>query len=80
MTNQQLDEAIARRWHCQCSASDIQRLMLEHDKFRVDRARVMAGIRRHIDATTENKRLGRSDIVTKLRLAYRRLVCSLGHP
>ena len=79
MTNADLDKNIARKWHCQCSAADIQRLLNEHDNFRVDRHRVMAGIRRHIDARTENKRLGRQpDLVTKLRLAYRRLVYSLG--
>lgn len=79
MTQGELDDSIARKWHCQCSAADIQRLLLECDKLSVCRARVMAGIRRHVDCRSENKRLGRQpDIMTKLRLAYRRLVYSLG--
>lgn len=78
MTSAELDRKISEKWRCACSAADIQRLLLEHDKFRVDRARVMAGIRRHVDARTENKRLGRpQDIVTKLLLAYRRAPAGL---
>ena len=79
MTQGELDRKIAEKWHCRCSAADVQRLLAEHDKICVGRARVMAGIRRHVDARSENKFLGRSlDIMTKLRLAYRRLVYSLG--